>query len=101
MGTKLARGREKINMLTLSADLEHRVITDRAAVLWQEAEAGAPIRSTSQMAVVNAEAQRVNVIQLHTHRLLPLLQPSGVLKCFEARCWKTLLFDPFFCAFTY
>lgn len=54
-------------MLTLSADLERRIITDRAAVLWQEAEAGAPIRSTSQMAVVNAEAQRVNVIQLNTH----------------------------------
>lgn len=50
------------NMLTLSTDLEHRGITDMAAVLWQATEAGPPIRSSGQMAVVNAEAQSVDVI---------------------------------------
>lgn len=54
--------REKKNMLTLSTDLEHRSITDMAAVLWQATEAEAPIRSSGQMAVVNAEAQSVDVI---------------------------------------
>lgn len=44
-------------MLTLSADLEHRSITDMAAVLWQATEAAAPVRSSGQVAVVNAEAQ--------------------------------------------
>lgn len=48
---------EKKNMLTLSTDLEHRSITDMAAVLWQATEAGAPIRSSGQIAVVNAAAQ--------------------------------------------
>lgn len=33
-----------------------------AAVLWQATEARAPIRSSGQMAVVNAEAQSVDVI---------------------------------------
>lgn len=55
-------GEKKKNMLTLSTDLEHRSITDMAAVLWQATEAGAPIRSSGQMAVVNAEAQSVDVI---------------------------------------
>lgn len=54
--------KKKKNMLTLSTDLEHRSITDMAAVMWQGTEAGAPIRSSGQMAVVNAEAQTVNVI---------------------------------------
>lgn len=49
-------------MLTLSTDLEHRGITDMAAVLWQATEAVAPIRSSGQMVVVNAEAQSVDVI---------------------------------------
>lgn len=49
-------------MLTLSTELEHRSITDMAAVLWQATEAGAPIRSSGQMAVVNAQAQSVDVI---------------------------------------
>lgn len=53
---------KKTNMLTLSTDLEHRSITDMAAVLWQATEAMAPIRSSGQMAVVNAEAQREDVI---------------------------------------
>lgn len=48
-------------MLTLSADLEHRSITDMAAVLWQATEAAAPVRSSGQMAVVNAEAQCADV----------------------------------------
>lgn len=44
-------------MLTLSTDLERRGITDMAAVLWQETEAAAPVRSSGQTAVVNVEAQ--------------------------------------------
>lgn len=43
--------------MTLSTDLEHGVISDMAAVLWQAAEATAPVRSSGQMAVVNAEAK--------------------------------------------
>lgn len=54
--------KKKKNMLTLSTDLEHRSITDMAAVLWQATEARAPIRSSGQMAVVNAQAQSVDVI---------------------------------------
>lgn len=37
--------------MTLSTDLEHGVISDMAAVLWQAAEATAPVRSSGQMAV--------------------------------------------------
>lgn len=57
-------GGEKKNMLTLYTDLEHRSITDMAAVLCQAAEAQAPIRSSGQMALVNAKAQSANVILL-------------------------------------
>lgn len=57
---RLARGKK--NMLTLSTDLEHRSITDMAAVLWQATEVRAPIRSSGRMAVVNAWAQSVDVI---------------------------------------
>lgn len=56
LGARLAGG-EKKNMLTLSADLEHRIITDMAAVLWQATEARPPIRSSGQMVVVNAECE--------------------------------------------
>lgn len=48
--------KEKKNMLTLSTDLEHRGISDMAAVLWQATEAAAPVRSSGQMAVANVEA---------------------------------------------
>lgn len=44
-------------MLSLSTDLESRSRAGMAAALWQATEAGAPIRSSGQMAVVNAEAQ--------------------------------------------
>lgn len=64
-GSQIGQGereREKKNMLTLSTDLEHRSIADMAAALWQATEAGAPIRSSGQMAVVNAKAQSVDAI---------------------------------------
>lgn len=60
-GIKIKKTTKK-NMLTLSTDLEHRSITDMAAVQWQATEAAAPVRSSGQMAVVNAEAQSVDVI---------------------------------------
>lgn len=47
---------KKKNMLTLSTDLEHRGISDMAAVLWQATEAAAPVRSSGQMAVANVKA---------------------------------------------
>jgi len=49
-------------MLSLSTDLEPRSMADMAAALWQATEAGAPIRSAGQMAVVNAEVQSVDAI---------------------------------------
>lgn len=48
--------------MTLSTDLEQGVISDMAAGLWQAAAATAPVRSSGQMAVVNAEAQSTAVI---------------------------------------
>lgn len=51
-----------VKKMTLSTDLEHGVINAMAAVLWQAAEATAPVRSWGQMAVVNAEAQSAAVI---------------------------------------
>ena len=55
-----------------------------AAVLWQATEARAPIRSSGQMAVVNAEAQGVDVIRsgsMHKDNFRrPLSEPSRVLK---------------------
>lgn len=67
------------NMLTLSTDLdlEHRSITDTAAVLEQATEAGAPIRSLGQMAVVNAQAQTLDGISSKAQRQLcrPLTCP--------------------------
>lgn len=46
-----------VEKMTLSTDLEHGVISDMAAVLWQAAEATGPVRSWGQLTVVNAEAQ--------------------------------------------
>lgn len=82
-------------MLTLSTDLEHRSITDMAAVLWQATEALAPIRSSGQMAVVNASAQREEVIlssSMHKDNLQVFV---GALRCLEG------LLRPFFIKLTY
>lgn len=65
LGARLAGG----GMLTLSADLEHRIITDMAAVLWQATEAGPPIRSSGQKVVVNAECE-CRTVQLNEKRQL-------------------------------
>lgn len=42
--------------MTLSTDLEHRVISDMAAALWQAAAATTPVRSGGQKAVAKAGA---------------------------------------------
>lgn len=52
-----------------------------AAVLWQATEARAPIRSSGQMAVVNAKAQSVNVI-------LPQLNNFGALISLEGKGYR-------------
>lgn len=67
LGARLAGG--GAGMLTLSADLEHRIITDMAAVLWQATEAGPPIRSSGQKVVVNAECE-CRTVQLNEKRQL-------------------------------
>lgn len=48
--------------MTLSTDLEHRIISDIAAIVWQAAAATTPGRSSGQKAVVKAEAQSVAAI---------------------------------------
>lgn len=71
-------------MLTLSADLEHRIITDMAAVLWQATEAGPPIRSSGQKVVVNAECE-CRTVQLSEKKTTwrPFLSDSSeVLKSY-------------------
>lgn len=53
--------------MTLSTDLEHRVISDMAAALWwQAAAATTPVRSGGQKAVAKAGAQSVAVIRSTT-----------------------------------
>lgn len=43
----------KKKKLTSSTNLEHRIITDVAAVLWQATEVAASVRSSGQMALVD------------------------------------------------
>lgn len=52
--------------MTLSTDLEHSVISDMAAALWQAAAATTPVRSGGQKAVARAGAQSVAVIRSTT-----------------------------------
>lgn len=52
--------------MTLSTDLEHRVISDMAAALWQAAAATTPVRSGGQKAGAKAGAQSVAVIRSAT-----------------------------------
>ena len=81
---KKKKKKKKKKILTLSTDLKQKRITNMAAVLWQATEARAPIRSSGQMAVVNAEAQGVDVIRsgsMHKDNFRrPLSEPSRVLK---------------------
>lgn len=89
-GARLAgEKKKKKNMLTLSTDLEHSSITDMAAVRWQATEARAPIRSSGQTAVVNAEAQSVDV-------LLPSLMHTDNVAGFF---WSPEMYFCFFCFF--